>query len=46
MATVPIEISGEVSAAYETDPSVRLKEGHLIAAIKKKGLENENKLNP
>ena len=41
MATVPIEKSGEVSAAYATDPSVRLKEGHSIAAMKKKGLENE-----
>ena len=33
MATVPIEKSGEVSAAYATDPSVRLKEGHSIAAM-------------
>ena len=45
MATVPIEKLGEVSAAYATDPSVRLKEGHSIAAIKKKkGLENEKNL--
>ena len=36
MATVPMEKSGEVSAAYATDPSVRLKEGHSIAAMKKK----------
>ena len=42
MATVPMEKSGEVSAAYATDPSARLKEGHSIAAMKtKKGLENE-----
>ena len=47
MATVPMEKSGEVSAAYATDPSVRLTEGHSIAAMKKKkGLENENKLYP
>ena len=36
MATVPMEKSGEVSAAYATDPSVRLKEGHSIAAKKTK----------
>ena len=35
-ATVPMEKSGEVSAAYATDPSVRLKEGHSIAAMKTK----------
>ena len=46
MATVPMEKLGEVSAAYATDPSVRLKEGHSIAAMKKKGLENENKPYP
>ena len=46
MATVPMEKSGEALAAYATDPSVRLKEGHSIAAMKKKGLENENKLYP
>ena len=46
MATVPMEKSGVVSAAYVIDPSVRLKEGHSIAAMKKKGLENENKLYP
>ena len=34
MATVPMEKSGEVSAVYATDPSVRLKEGHSIAAMK------------
>ena len=44
MATVPMEKSGEVSAANTTDPSVRLKEGHSIAALKiTKGLENEKK---
>ena len=36
MVTVPMEKSGEVSVAYATDPSVRLKEGHSIAAMKKK----------
>ena len=36
VATVPMEKSGEVSAAYETDPSVRLKEGHSIAAMRMK----------
>ena len=44
MATVPMKKSGEVSAVYATDPSVRLKEGHSIAAMKKKRLENQNKL--
>ena len=34
VATVPMENSGEVSAAYATDPSARLKEGHSIAARK------------
>ena len=33
MTTVPMEKSGEVSVAYATDPSVRLKEGHSIAAM-------------
>ena len=36
MATVPMEKSGEVLGAYATDPSVRLKEEHSIAAMKTK----------
>ena len=45
MAIVPIEKSGEVSAAYAIDPSVRLKEGHSIAAMKtKKDKKMENNL--
>ena len=36
VATVPMEKSGEVSGAYATDPSVRLKEEHSIAAMKTK----------
>ena len=41
MAIVPMEKLGEMSAAYATDPSVRLKEGTLDRCNEhKKGLEN------
>ena len=43
MAKVPMEKSGEMSAAYATDPSVRLKEGHWIAAMKTKKDERMKK---
>ena len=44
MATVPMEKSGEVSAAYATDPSVTLKKGHSIAAMKTKKDSKENEI--
>ena len=46
MATVPMEKSGEVSAAYATDPSARLKEGHSIAAMNTKRIRELKKIYP